>query len=440
MPKERYFNSPVSPKAKGYDLVIDFFSNIGASREASMYLKMFRDVIPWRFAVVLISAESLKLSSRTVALDLAYLCGLSLYPIIVLDNLRGSEGKLVRPVSVSSPKPLKTGQRIRKLITANSRLVSAVIGAGGRAASIYNEIFSLKTPLSETPGFDFRRLVDHIRLEPIKTAVHNRQIPVVSPVLMDTEGRMRVISAEKVSKALCMRIKPQKFIVISEQGGILDREGKIIRNIILSTDHQPLISSGSLEEAAIEQLEAAVRLLHEVPDLTLQLASAANLLYELFTVKGQGTYLRSGHTILQADSYAKLDLERTRKLIENAFRKRLVEDYFEDPPHHIFYERDYHGLIIMKPLQDDIFYLDKYVVGSQWQGEGVGGPLWRELTKHYSKIIWRASPGNIINRWYIEQADGFQRTGEWNIYWIGLSPVEVGKHIGHVKNIRRTIV
>ena len=70
--ERRPLNVPASD-AKGYELVIDFFSNIGLSREASMYLKMFRENVPWRFAVVLISAESLKLSWRTVALDLAYL-------------------------------------------------------------------------------------------------------------------------------------------------------------------------------------------------------------------------------------------------------------------------------------------------------------------------------------------------------------------------------
>ena len=105
-----------------------------------------------------------------------------------------------------------------------------------------------------------------------------------------------------------------------------------------------------------------------------------------------------------------------------------------------YYDKDYHGLIIVKHLTADIFYLDKFVVGKQWQGEGMGGPLWRELTKHYKRIIWRANPANPINRWYVEQADGFQRSGKWNVYWTGLSPAEVGALIDRVKEIRRTVV
>ena len=440
MSSDSHLNKKAATLARGYDQVIDFFNNIGLSREASMYVKMFRDIVPWQFAVVLISAESLKRSSQTVALDLSYLCSLGIYPVIVLDNLQDAGGNLVNPLKSPAVSKGKQGERIRKLTLTNNRLVNAVTEAGGRAASIYNEIFSLKTPIPEEPDFDFLLLVKHIDLAPIKSTVRNQHIPVISPLVMDTSGRMTVISAEKVSKALCKRISPQKFIVINEQGGICDRNGELVRNIILSTDYQSLLDSKLLDESAGQQLEASVRLLREVPNLTLQFASAGNLLYELFTVKGQGTYIRAGHEIRQADSFEKLDTDTLRQLVEDGFGKKLVDDYFQEKPHQVFYERNYHGLIVVKPLEGDIYYMDKFVVGRKWQGEGMGAPLWRELTKNYSKIIWRASPNNAINRWYQEQAEGFQRSQQWNVYWIGLSPSEVARLIGRVKNIRKTVV
>lgn len=440
MPSDSHLNKTPAAQARGYDQVIDFFNNIGLSREASMYVKMFRDIVPWQFTVVLISAESLKRSSRTVALDLSYLCSLGLYPVIVLDNLQGAEGNLVKPLEDLPVKKSTQGGLIRKLTLTNNRLVNTVTAAGGRASSIYNEIFSLKTPVPKEPDFDFRLLVDYIDLAPIKSTVRNQHIPVISPLVMDTSGRMTVISAEKVSKALCKRIAPQKFIVINEQGGILDRNGNLVQNIILSTDYQSLLDSNMLDDSARQQLEASVRLLREVPNLTLQFASAGNLLYELFTVKGQGTYIRAGHEIRQADSFDKLDTDALRELIEDGFGKKLVEDYFEKKPRQVFYEQNYHGVIVVKPLEGDIYYLDKFVVGRKWQGEGMGAPLWRELTKHYSKIIWRASPNNPINRWYLEQTEGFQRTQQWNVYWIGLTPSEVGNLIEQVKSIRKTVV
>jgi len=440
MPSDSHLNKAPAERARGYDQVIDFFNNIGLSREASMYVKMFRNVVPWQFAVVLISAESLKRSSRTVALDLSYICGLGLYPVIVLDNFQGVLGNPVEPQEGPSEKKGKPGEQIRKLTRTNNRLVNAVTAAEGRATSIYNEIFSLKTPVPQEPDFDFRLLVDHIDLAPIKSTVRNQHIPVISPLVMDSDGRLTVINAEKVSKALCKRIAPQKFIVINEQGGILDRNGELVRNIILSTDYRTLLDSDLLDQSARQQLEAAVRLLREVPNLTLQFASAGNLLYELFTVKGQGTYIRAGHEIRQAGSFDKLDTGALRELMEDGFGRKLVEDYFQDKPHKVFYERDYHGVIVVKPLEGDIFYLDKFVVGREWQGEGMGAPLWRELTKYYSKIIWRASPNNAINRWYQEQAEGFQRTGQWDVYWIGLSPSEVARLIDRVTGIRKTVI
>jgi len=430
----------LSPKAKGFDLVIDFFSNIGLRREASMYLKLFRDISPWKFAVVLISADSLRHSLKEVALDLGYLCGLNLYPVIVLDNLYSGEHSLLRQAGSPPARKYKTGARIRMLSRTNSRLVSSISAAGGRAMSIYTELFGLDTPISAGSGLDFRRLVGHIDLGPVKAAVRQKKIPVISPVVMDSDGRTEIINSEKVSNALCLRLQPQKFIVVSEQGGIEDRQGNLIRNVILSTDYQELLDSGRLDEVALRQMEAAVSLLREVPELTIQIATAGELLFELFTVKGSGTYIRTGHSVLTAESFDKLDLSRLRRLMEDGFGKSLVPDYFDQPPHRVFYEQDYHGAIVVKPLQGDIYYLDKFVVGPQWQGEGVGGPLWRELTKHYEKLIWRASPENPINRWYLEQADGFQRTGQWNIYWIGLTPSQVGTLISRVVETRRTVV
>lgn len=432
---------PAADRAGGYDQVIDFFNTIGARREAEMYVRMFRDVVPWRFAVVLISADSLEGSVRQVALDLAYLCGMNLYPLIVLDNLQGAGGKLVPREHFShGQKELPQGRRVRKLSGVNNRLVSEVLAQGGRATGIFNEIFSLRTPAAEDPEFDFRRLVEHITLQPVKKAVRNRLIPVISPVVMDREGRMRVVSAEKVAKALCARVEPQKFIVVSEREGIVDRDGELLRNVILSTDYKSLVDSGRLGPVAMSQLEAAVRVLREVPELTVQFASAGNLLQELFTVKGRGTYIRAGHQVETARSWDELDRDKLRRLLEEGFSRSLVDDYFDTPPDRVFYERNYHGVIVVKPLRDDIYYMDKFVVGPRWQGEGMGAPLWRELNKHYDKIIWRASPGNPINRWYIDQAEGFQRTPDWHIYWIGLSPGEVGELIDKVSRIRRTVV
>jgi len=440
MQDERRPLNATAADAKGYDLVIDFFSNIGLSREASMYLKMFRENVPWRFAVVLISAESLKRSWRTVALDLAYLSNLNLYPVIVLDNPQGAGGNLVPALEREERNAPRDGVQVKRLIRLNDRLVSAVYAAKGRAVSVLTQLFDLGAPISDDASFDFRRLVDHVNLVPIKNAVRNRQIPVVSPLALDSDGRVLTASAEKVAKAICARIQPQKFIVISEHEGIFDIQGNLVRNIILSSDYSQLLADGGLDERGQRQLHAAMRLLVAVPDLTLQFASAQNLIHELFTVKGRGTYIRAGHMIRMADSYDKLDLEKLRELIEDGFGRELVETYFTDKPERVFFEQDYHGVIVVKPLEGDIFYLDKFVVGQKWQGEGVGGPLWRELTKYYPKLIWRARSTNPINRWYLEQADGFQRTSQWNIYWLGLTPEEVGRLIPRVSAIPRTIL
>jgi acetylglutamate kinase len=60
-------------------------------------------------------------------------------------------------------------------------------------------------------------------------------------------------------------------------------------------------------------------------------------------------------------------------------------------------------------------------VSDQAKGEGIGRTLWDKVTWKHKKLFWRAGVSNPINKFYASVADGFIHSGEWKVYWIGLS-------------------
>jgi acetylglutamate kinase len=59
-------------------------------------------------------------------------------------------------------------------------------------------------------------------------------------------------------------------------------------------------------------------------------------------------------------------------------------------------------------------------VTKEAQGIGMGGTLWRRMTREHPKLFWRARSGNPINLWYFQQAQGSYRSGEWVVFWYGM--------------------
>ena len=71
-----------------YEILIRFFREIGAAREAEMYLRLFHREEPHRFAVIEVAEDLTAFSLHVLALHLAFLSSLDLYPVI-LHGVRG---------------------------------------------------------------------------------------------------------------------------------------------------------------------------------------------------------------------------------------------------------------------------------------------------------------------------------------------------------------
>jgi acetylglutamate kinase len=145
---------------------------------------------------------------------------------------------------------------------------------------------------------------------------------------------------------------------------------------------------------------------------------------ELFTHKGSGTLVRRGERVLQAATWAELDLERLRELIESAFGRSLVPDYFQRTALHRAYVSENYRAAVILTEEGGIPYLDKFAVLDEAQGEGLGRAVWQLMRDAQPRLFWRSRHGNPVNAFYDTEADGSVKQARWRAYWYGIGDLE----------------
>lgn len=431
-----------------YELLIRFFREIGAAREAEMYLRLFHKGEPHRFAVIEVAEDLTGFSLHLLALNLAFLSSLDLYPI-VLHGVGGSrgdgEGESESPLPEpgmwkwltgreSAERPAATkaewqGARDATL-ALNETLASTVNIQDGDASGLISGVFS-GDPAAGAPGSAIS-----VRVDKIRKIIRGDGIPIVAALTMpDRSSTLRSLSPLPIRaacRALVARLQPRKVIRVTEAGGLKRPDGSIIDYINLKAEAERLLSeepSGEppLDGTARADLAYYRELLETLPHRSVvEITGASSLLRELFTQKGGGTLIKHGRALRVHESLSGLSRRRIRMLIERSFGKRLQRDYFNNRFHRacpiltVIVDPDYKGVAIVRSMEG-LAYLDKFAVRPDARGEGIAVDLWTILAERHPEFFWRSRPENPINAWYFEKADGMMKFPEWFVWWKGLS-------------------
>lgn len=400
-----------------YELVIRFLHEIGAAREAQMYVRLFQREEPSRFAIIEVGEDLAPVSLHVLALNLSYLAALDLYPVVVHAGVAtDARGRRTRT---------RNGRRERTL-AVNETLLGAIEVENGSSEGVVTGVFQAEG--SRRAGEPM------VRLGRIRKAVASDSIPVVAALASPARPGARAtritdtepIALRTATLALARRLRPRKIILLSESGGIRRDDGSLVDYVNLQSDRARLVEQGHLAPRSLAELEAIERLLGGLPPRAfVQVASPGSLLRELFTQKGAGTLLKRGRALSVHQGLAGVSRDRIRSLIERSFGKRLDRGYFTGrnarraPFRTVIVDPDYKGVAIVREL-DGLPYLDKFAVRPETRGEGIATDLWSMLVKHHPGIFWRSRPENPINGWYWEQADGCVKRDDWWIWWRGL--------------------
>ena len=371
-----------------------FLDSVGRRSEAELYLRLFREVPAESFAVIAVETGPIAAQGASMAEQLRFLADLG----------------LVAPVVIGLFDP-----------------------ARARAAADR-----------------FTRRLGWVRLEASVYPMHASGI--VELVRSDLRaGIIPILVFEEVSEAASDRYHAfgdlpaamdcRKVVVVRQHGALganIDRDAEIgpqypllmdengISVINLVAEFELLQQSSLLVQDDLALLAGIQTVFERVsnPSLVFNVTGPFDLLKELFTVKGAGTVVRRGSAIAKALSYAQLDRDRLRRLIESSFGRTLRPDIFFRPLLAAYIAPEYHGAALIEPSPIAAI-LSKFVVNPVAQGEGMGRDIWQAMIRDQPTVIWRARSKNPICAWYAWQCDGMVRRGYWTVYWRGVEPDKV---------------
>lgn len=408
-------------------IVLELLAQLGSSREARQYLKEFSAVDDSRFAVVKVGGGILRDQLDELASALAFLHRLGLRPVVLhgagpqvdraLDEA-GIESRKHNGLRVTCESVMSVARPV--IYDLNMQLVEALEKRGIRARGIQHGVFQSDFLDRETLGLVGE--IKHVKLDALESAVRSGALPVLTCLGESQSGQVLNINADIATGELVRAIKPYKIIYLTQTGGLLDRNGRVISAISLDNDYESLMNEPWVHSGMRLKLQQINEMLGALDrSASVSITSADQLTRELFTYRGAGTLVRRGEQVVVHEKPPREILEKVAERVERSFEQQLREDWPEslNNPLVLLSETSRAAAVVVKG-PDEIPYLDKFVVTPEAQGEGLGAAMWQVLRARYSQMYWRAKTSNPVLNWYFQQSDTSHRQDEWVVFTIGI--------------------
>lgn len=372
--------------AETSDAILRFMESIGHRSEAEFYLALFRAEKKESFANLVIEASVLRDATEAVVLDLRFLAGLGLTPVVSLGLT--SAGKA----------GAEQAERLMR------RLERAAVPCSVSAA--------------DEPSL-VRTITEHARSG-------------VIPIVAFTNGDANDEAARwDALGELSDGLKTKKLIFVSRRGGLRLRQSETELPIInLATDYEGLVAKRFLSPRRLSFLQQSRRLLFErtTHRMFVAVTSSLLLLRELFTIRGAGTLIKRGSSILVKYGLDQVDADRLSALLTSSFGRELEPAFFDREIARAYVEESYRGVALVRETHLG-GYLCKLAVDREAQGEGLGRDLWQLVIGDYPTLFWRTRNDNPILPFYLQECDGMERTEKWHVFWKGLAAERIPEAI-----------
>ncbi|MFO0661574.1 MAG: acetylglutamate kinase [Polyangiaceae bacterium] len=410
------------------DIIVRLLRNLGTRKEVEEYLKQYSSVDSQRFAIIKVGGAVLDADLDSLASSLSFLHRVGLYPIVVhgaapqltqeLKKL-GIESEMRDGLRVTTPEILDVARRVFQ--RENLRLVDALESMRTHARPINTGVFEAEPIDSSKYGLVGQ--VTKIHLGQIHSSLRAGQLPIIACLGETAGGQILNVNADMAARELASFIQPHKIIFLTSTGGMLDAEGGMISAINLDEEYEHLMAQPWLRDGMRQTLEHIKHLLDKLPPWSsVSITSPDHLAKELFTHRGSGTLIRRGERVVRHDTFAPIDRERMRQLLEACFGRSLDPHYFDKKDAYRIYLTESYRATAILTREGDIPYLDKFAVTQQAQGVGVGSTIWLRMKHENPRLFWRSRRDNPINAWYFDQSQGSRyKSDRWTVFWYGLS-------------------
>src|SRR5690606_18089697 len=161
----------------------------------------------------------------------------------------------------------------------------------------------------------------------LRSIIRSGAIPILGCLGVATGGQILNMNADTATRLLVEVLQPMKIIFLSDTGGLLDGEGKLIEWVNLETDYEDLMAQEWLHSGMRLKIEEIKRLLDASPDTSsVSITTPKALIRELFTHGGAGTLIRKGERILEIEDRDEVDTGKLTALLETSFGRKLRAD------------------------------------------------------------------------------------------------------------------
>ncbi|XP_048416203.1 N-acetylglutamate synthase, mitochondrial isoform X2 [Stegostoma tigrinum] len=398
-----------------------FLNEIGADpREARYWLTQFQSASSSGnklFAVVEVDEEIFcsKEMVSSLAFGLAFLQRMDMKPVVVIGLSCQQAGEQSASFTETKSLLLKNCRILTDALHRNSAVTMPFFNGGSLLRA------------EETLSHNSFGNVISVEEDLLNWSLESGHIPIICSVGETSDGQLVLLNSLGVAATIAKLMQPLKVMFLNNSGGLQDCDRKVVGQINLPSDLDLLSNANWISQKEEEKAKVIMDLLNHIPSESSAVITSANtILAELFSHRGAGTLFKNAEPIRRYTSLDEIDTTRLISLINKSFGKDLHKDYISvlNPRlHSIYLSEGYSAaaIITREPVLNGMPYLDKFVVSTDKRGQGTSLMLWECIRQDFDSLFWRSRATNKINPWYFKQCDGSFTTGQWIVFWYGLS-------------------
>ncbi|XP_067869427.1 N-acetylglutamate synthase, mitochondrial isoform X2 [Heterodontus francisci] len=401
-----------------------FLNEIGADpREARYWLTQFQNASTGSssnnklFAMVEVDEEIFcsKEMVSSLAFGLAFLQRMDMKPMVVM-------GLSCQHAEDRSNSFTET----KSLLLRNCRILTDALHRNSAVTMPFFNGGSLLQAEESSSHNSFGSVVT-VEEDLLNWSLESGHIPIVCSVGETSDGQLVLLNSLSVTATIAKLMQPLKVMFLNNSGGILDSDKKVVGQVNLPSDLDLLSNANWISQKEEQKAKVIMDLLNHLPSESSAVITSANtILTELFSHRGAGTLFKNAEPIRKYTSLDEIDTTRLISLINKSFGKDLHKDYITllNPRlHSVYLSEGYSAaaIITREPVLNGMPYLDKFVVSTNKRGQGTSLMLWECMRQDFDLLFWRSRATNRINPWYFKQCDGSFTTGQWIVFWYGLS-------------------
>ncbi|OGI09482.1 MAG: acetylglutamate kinase [Candidatus Margulisbacteria bacterium GWF2_35_9] len=176
----------------------------------------------------------------------------------------------------------------------NKTFVNMINNAGGKAVGLCGKDAGLiQAKQSTNTKLGLVGDITNINTDILNLLEQNNFIPVISTTGADQAGNSYNINADYAACEIAIKLKAEKFILLSNVEGILDKSGNKVKQVTLS-EIDEMIANGTITEGMIPKVESVIKAVQNGVKNAHIISGEIqhSLLLELFTDFGIGTMIK----------------------------------------------------------------------------------------------------------------------------------------------------